>query len=111
MFCQYSNSSFHELYRAFILGYGNLKDTVENFLQAKQRQWFVMFFDSVVSFILSLSSYKIYRETRQLSWKEMANTYKKEMKNWARQGTKWNFEQKYLLLEAEGYYSDGYIVS
>ena len=103
---------FHKLYLSFVLGNdNNLNGLVNQFLQKEQCQWLLIFFDSVIAFILGLSTYKIYRETRQIAWKEIGNKYKAEMKNWARRGTKWNFEQKYLLLEAEGYYSDGYVVS
>ena len=88
-----------------------MNELVNEFLQAEQCQWLLIFFDSVIAFIVGLSSYKIYRETKQIAWKEIGNKYKAEMKNWARRGTKWNFEQRHLLLEAERYYCDGYVVS
>lgn len=113
MICIVFYRLFHKLYQSFVLDKEDLNQTVQNFLQAErcQCQWFLMFFDSIAAFYLGLSSYKIYRETRQIAWKQIGNKHKGQMKNWSRRGTKWNFEQKYLLLEAEGYYSDGYVVS
>lgn len=104
--------TFHRLYLSFILDDEALKEKLDQFLQeVKKSEWFLMFFDSITTFIVGLCSFRFFRETRMPLWKERGRKSLASMKRWATQGTDWNFKQKVCLLAAEEYYSDGQFVS
>jgi hypothetical protein len=61
--------------------------------------------ESVATFILGLSSFKLHRETRDNSWAAMGHEYIKTMELWATQGSEHNFLHRLQLLKAEEYHS------
>lgn len=61
------------------------------------------------TFYSGLVSYQIYRETKDPLWQQRGKKFLSAMKIWAEQGSKWNFQHKSYLLDAEDQYSDGNI--
>ncbi|KAL7480034.1 hypothetical protein ACHAW6_005741, partial [Cyclotella cf. meneghiniana] len=99
-------SSFQNLYRSFILmNDGMLQEYAERFIELKKSSWFLYFSDAPQTLILGLVAFQLYRKTRDSMWLEMGRKCKSDMKLWAEQGSLWNFQHKFLLLEAEEQYS------
>ena len=75
-----------------------------------------LMFHSLFFFLMSLIILQylphvtiVYRQTTNPVWLERGRKCKKDMKLWTTQGSIWNFEGKWLLLEAEDHYSMGKI--
>ncbi|KAL7487783.1 hypothetical protein ACHAW6_013360 [Cyclotella cf. meneghiniana] len=99
--------SFQNLYRSFILmNDGMLQEYAERFIELKQSSWVLYFSDAPQTLILGLVAFQLYRKTRDSMWLEMGRKCKSDMKLWAEQGSLWNFQHKFLLLEAEEHFSN-----
>eukprot|EP00956_Cyclotella_meneghiniana_P034704 scaffold107625_cov38-Cyclotella_meneghiniana.AAC.1 len=62
---------------------------------------------AVQTFFLGLASYRIYRETREELWAQRGKKLRERIQTWNEQGSKWNFQHKLELMEAEEAYSNG----
>lgn len=87
----------------------DLKQRYEKFLELEKvtSHIFLMFPDSVKTFIAGLAALRLFRQTRDQSWLNKGTECKNKMKHWAEEGSAWNFEHKLVLLEAEAYFSCG----
>lgn len=102
-----SYSSFHDLYRSFMLDNDMLTVHAEKFFLLKKYSWFLFHADAAHAFISGLVAFQLYRETLDSIWFERGKMCVADMKLWAEQGSSWNFHQHLLLLEAEELYSSG----
>eukprot|EP00804_Cyclotella_cryptica_P005299 CCRYP_015795-RD/>CCRYP_015795-RD protein AED:0.06 eAED:0.06 QI:0/1/0.8/1/0.75/0.6/5/465/1505 len=99
---------FHKMFLCLVLnGSDDLKQCVVKFIEFDMPSWFLLSGRAIQSFITSLASFKIYRETGDLLWAERAKTHKERISRWKEQGSLWNFEHKSYLLDAEECYSNG----
>jgi ATP-dependent RNA helicase DDX31/DBP7 len=87
--------------------YGEMKTSTENFIEFQVPSWVLLSIHAGHFFIVSLSSFRIYRETHDPLWAERGKQYKERVIAWKEQGSSWNFESRSFLLEAEDYYSSG----
>lgn len=93
------------MYLSYMLKSGSeLKKHTETFLALEKGTWFLFSGYIPQAFYAGLSSYHIYRDTRDHAWLERARKRKEDIKLWAEQGSSHNFQQKLLLLEAEDHY-------
>lgn len=100
--------TFQELYLSFLLCRGDTKECCEKFIAVSTlASGLMMFADLIKEFIVGLASFRVYRETRDVSWMERGCMCLKQCKTWAEQGSQINFGQKLLLLEAEESYCRG----
>lgn len=96
------------MYISFMLGNNDLKEYTETFFVMFERKtWLLLSGELDEVLIVGLSSFRIYRDTNDLLWLERGVKCKEQMKQWSEQGCPWNFEHKWLLLEAEGQYCCG----
>jgi hypothetical protein len=79
----------------------------ERFFELKESLWVLYFSDAAQTFIAGLIAFQIYRETRKTLWLERGRKCKADMKLWTDQGSLWNFQHKFLLLDAEEHFSNG----
>ena len=106
------HSSFNNLYIAYFLSndVAVVKRYAQRFLEHKKKTSYILFSDTMHAFILGLAAFWISREDEQQEsskWLDIGWRFTGDMKLWAEQGSEWNFQQKYSLLRAEGYYSSG----
>ncbi|KAL7475270.1 hypothetical protein ACHAW6_001191, partial [Cyclotella cf. meneghiniana] len=87
--------------------YNEMKKSTENFIEFQVPSWVLLSIHAGHFFIVSLSSFRIYRETHDPLWAKRGKQYKERVIAWKEQGSLWNFESKSFLLEAEDYYSSG----
>ena len=69
--------------------------------------WFLLQSRIAQTFHLGLASFRIYRETQEELWAQRGRHLREKMQSWNEQGSKWNFEHKLKLMEAEDAYSNG----
>jgi tetratricopeptide (TPR) repeat protein len=88
---------------------GDIQQRCENYLsiESDTMESTLHFPVSIRSFIAGLACYHIYRETRDPSWLERGKTRKEKMRRYSEEGCKYNFLQKYLLMQAEESYCIG----
>ncbi|KAL3794413.1 hypothetical protein HJC23_012950 [Cyclotella cryptica] len=97
--------SFHNMFLSFMLHKCNLKESTEKFFESERNSWFLFVADTRHALIAGLASFHIYREKRELLWAERGRRCKLDLKLWAEQGSLWNFQHLFLLLDAEEHYS------
>lgn len=96
-------SYFQDLYTALLLNQDDLRLRCERYFDILESSSPVLVFTDVVrEFYSGLASYKIYRETHDLSWLQKGKGCKENILLWTEQGSLQHFQHnKYLLLEAE----------
>eukprot|EP00804_Cyclotella_cryptica_P031041 CCRYP_013585-RA/>CCRYP_013585-RA protein AED:0.47 eAED:0.48 QI:0/0/0/1/0/0/2/0/236 len=100
------DSYFQKSYESFILDdYESMKESAEEFFKSTDQSWSLMSSHIFITLIGGLVSFRIYRETNVALWLERGEFLKSQMQLWAEHGSTWNFENKYLLLEAEDHFS------
>jgi hypothetical protein len=99
------------MYLSFFLNIGNLKECCEAFMdsETKTSKVFLMFTDSVKTFIAGISAFRLFRETGDQTWLTRGRKHKELMKHWTTEGSEWNFKHKLNLMEAEDSYCQGNI--
>lgn len=93
------------MFLSFMLHKHDLKESTEKFFESEKNSWFLFLADTRHALIAGLASFHIYRETRALLWIERGKKCKSNLKLWAEQGSLWNFQHLFLLLDAEEHYS------
>jgi len=86
--------------------YCTTKIVVQQFLAHNRVDWTLMFLQSESTFIFGLASFWISRESSEPRWKQCGLKAKEAMREWTK-SSKWNFEHKFLLLDAENNFCDG----
>jgi hypothetical protein len=86
--------AFHNLYLSILLNDGSVQESCEKFLQKETKGCFLMSADAVQAFCVGLAAFRIYRQTRLVSWLEKGRRRIEDMKLWVEQGSTWNFQQK-----------------
>lgn len=106
---QLAAASLHKIYLSLLFNDStvNLKKHIEEYFKPKRGDWLMLYLNSVGAFILGMSAFRMYRETRDESWAATGLKYTNDMEEWATKGCEHNFLHKLQLLKAEGYYSDG----
>jgi hypothetical protein len=95
------------LYNSFMFRmYHTTKNVVQQFLAHNRVDWTLMFGQSECTFILGLALFWISRESREPHWKLGGVKAKEAMQGWTK-SSKWNFEHKFFLLDAESNFCDG----
>ncbi|KAL7465066.1 hypothetical protein ACHAXS_006557 [Conticribra weissflogii] len=95
---------FNNTFIAFI--YRDFDSTVtsmEKYFDGKLEMWTLLNFTAGKCFIIGLASFWIYRRTKDRKWYERGSQSIEAMRKWA-ESSKWNFLQKFLLLEAEDHF-------
>ncbi len=87
--------------------YAEMKRSAERFIEVQVPSWNLLAGHFVQSFLVSLASYRVYRETGDPLWAERGKEYQERIVGWKEQGSLWNFEHKSFLLDAEESYSNG----
>jgi tetratricopeptide (TPR) repeat protein len=82
----------------------DMKAYAEKFFANRLMTWFLMSNQVFQSYISGLVSFRLYRETRDPSWAEKGAKAKAKLQLWATHGSMWNFEHRFLLLQAEEFY-------
>lgn len=82
----------------------DMKAYAEKFFACRLMTWFLMSNQVFQSYISGLVSFRLYRETRDPLWAEKGANAKAKLQVWATHGSLWNFEHRYLLLQAEEFY-------
>ena len=80
--------------------YNASKSIVQRFLALNRVDWTLMFGQSDVTYIFGLTAFWINRVSKEQSWKKAGVRAKEAMKGWTN-SSKWNFEHKLFLLDAE----------
>ncbi len=100
---------FQKAYISFIFrSYDDTKIAVEKYFACSETTWpNLLFFQAVQSFYIGLKSFWVARKSReeqqQQQWYQRGNKSKLALKQWA-ESSRWNFENKWYLLEAEEAY-------
>ena len=98
---------FHKAYISFMFrSYDDAKECAEKFLAYRDNAWANMLLaDSVHAFYIGLASFWLARRSReeQQLWYDRGNQSKLALKRWA-ESSRWTFENKWYLLEAEESY-------
>jgi hypothetical protein len=99
--------SLHKIYVSLLFNDSTvtLKKHIEEYLKPKRGKWLLLNVDSVNAFLLGMSAYRMYRETRDKSWAATGRRHTHDMEEWATKGCEHNFLHKLQLLKAEGYYT------
>ncbi|KAL7469039.1 hypothetical protein ACHAXS_009282 [Conticribra weissflogii] len=87
------------IYRDF----DSTKISAENYIGCKFDSWVALKYKAVETFILGLVSFWIYRQTNIVQWLETGVRLKHMMEKWS-ETSRWNFLQKFYLLEAEEHF-------
>ncbi|KAL3799122.1 hypothetical protein HJC23_002250 [Cyclotella cryptica] len=100
---------FQSMYMSFMMGlYDKMKEYAKKYFEFSIKSWWFLMSNHIAhTFYSGLVSYQIYRETEDPLWLERGEKFQSAMKIWAEQGSKWNFEHKSYLLDAEDQYSKG----
>ena len=85
----------------------NLRPYYQKFLDLNRGTSFLVFADSVHTFIVGLAAFQLYRKTHSPILLNQGRKAIAEMKKWAEEGSLFNFQQKLLLLIAEEYFCIG----
>ena len=100
-------SLVYSLYNNFVFRkYCNTKSVLLQFLAHNRVDWTLMFGQSECTYIFGLTLFWIFRESKEQHWKDAAVKAKEAMHGWTK-SSKWNFEHKFFLLDAEENFCDG----
>mmetsp|Transcript_27277 Transcript_27277/g.55696 ORF Transcript_27277/g.55696 Transcript_27277/m.55696 type:complete len:340 (-) Transcript_27277:37-1056(-) len=98
------SSRFQGLMISFI--YRNFEVTesaAERYIGCKYDSWIALNYKTIETFILGLVSFWIFRQTNRIQWLETGVRIKQIMEKWS-ETSRWNFLQKFYLLEAEEHF-------
>ena len=101
------NSSFHNLYLSFVLDRNYLLECCIDFFKYKTQHAFLTYADCMRDFIPGLAAFRVYRMTGNSEWLKKAGKCTEEIRVLNQKGSKWNFEHKMKLMEAEEHFSSG----
>jgi hypothetical protein len=98
---------FHNTYISFMFrSYDDAKEYAEKYFACTDNSWAHLFFAHAVhAFYIGLTSFWLARRSReeQQQWYQRGNESKLALKRWA-ESSRWTFENKWYLLEAEESY-------
>mmetsp|Transcript_28018 Transcript_28018/g.51065 ORF Transcript_28018/g.51065 Transcript_28018/m.51065 type:complete len:227 (+) Transcript_28018:274-954(+) len=99
---------FNKMHTAFLFRqYSDMKTAAKEYSKSKVGPWIFVFSSSIQSFYEGLVSFWIGRDEEDNDWIARGKNSCKVMENMANTLSKWNFENKALLLRAEEQYCDG----
>lgn len=99
---------FNKMYTAFMFrNYDGMTAAQEQYSKYKMSTWIFVFSSSIQTFYEGLISYWIGRKENDNSWIEKGKNARREIEQLADSASKWNFDNKYKLLQAEEQFCAG----
>ena len=99
-------SLIYSLFNNFMFRrYSELESVLTRFLAHNRVDWTLMFGQSEGTFIFGLTLFWLCRVSKVQDWKHAGIQAKEAMLGWTK-SSKWNFEHKYFLMEAEEMFCD-----
>jgi len=99
---------FNNMYTAFMFrNYEDMKSAIEQYSKYKIGSWIFVFSSSVQLFYEGLISFFIGRKENDNTWIERGETACRAIESFSDSSSKWNFENKALLLQAEEQFCSG----
>ena len=106
--CFFTYSIFHRIFISLVYDdVEEMKHYAKKYFETTMPTWFLQSGFAAHTFYIGLASFRIYRETREELWAQRARNSRERIQSWNEQGSKWNFQHKLELMEAEEAYSNG----